>query len=331
MTFRLGSAGLALWFLLQSVYAQEPTCANGTVSVGILDSRGDVPPDLNVGAFVAQSDRRRLEITAARPDSGPKRVAILIDTSASMRKDVSVSGKMNLAYWAASDAIKRLPANVSIAVVGFSKEVDRKLDFSVPREKLASEIADREKSADTSPRGRTALLDAIEYVLGHIPNAGPGDVIYAITDGEDNHSHIKTSVLQTRLEATGVRLHLFLLQDFLFTGDPFPGSDDTMTLARATGGVVINVHPKISGTGVSGTTENFAVAPKQKQIMSDELTLLYRQTATPYLLDLKMPANFGKAYKWKLNVADQYRQKSTYLFYPREIVPCHKAPDKTER
>ena len=177
-------------------------------------------------------------------------------------------------------------------------------------------------------RGKTALRDAVKYVLDRIPNAAPGDVIYVITDGVDNRSRIGTSKLETRLEATGVRLHVFLLQDFLWTGDPFSGSDETTTLARATGGTVIGVIPVIHGTGTSGTTENFAVTPERQHIMSDELTLLYRQTATPYLLEVKMPAMLSKARKWKLNLADHQRRTSTYLFYPHQMVPCETVPQK---
>jgi len=253
------STGVTLILLLAcSLCAQEAPCTKRVIPVGILDSHGDVPHDLNANTFTAELDRKPFEITAAKLFSGPKRVAILLDTSGSMKNGVYSSGKAKLAYWVVADAVKRLPANVSIAVLGFNEKVDRTLDFSVPREQLAWELTEREKSPDSLVRGKTALWDAIEYVLDQIPNAAPGDAIYAITDGEDNRSQIKTAQLENRLQRAGVRLHLFLLRDFLFTGDPFPGSEDTMMLARATGGEVIEPHPTIHGTGTSGTTENFA-------------------------------------------------------------------------
>ncbi len=317
------STGVTLILLLAcSLCAQEAPCTKRVIPVGILDSHGDVPPDLNANTFTAELDRKPFEITAAKLFSGPKRVAILLDASGSMKNGVYSSGKAKLAYWVVADAVKRLPANVSIAVLSFNEKVDRKLDFSVPREQLASELTEREKSPDSVVRGKTALWDAIEYVLDQIPNAAPGDAIYAITDGEDNRSEIKTSQLENRLQRAGVRLHLFLLRDLLFTGDPFPGSDDTMMLARATGGEVIELHPTIHGTGTSGTTENFALSPERQQIVSDELTLLYRQTASPYFLDVELPAALRSSRSWTLNVADQRRRKSIYLFYPRQIAPC---------
>jgi len=314
---------VTLIFLLAcSLCAQESPCTKRIIPVGILDSHGDVPHDLSVNTFTAELDRKPLEITATTLFSGPKRVAILVDTSGSMKNGVYSDGKAKLAYWVVADAVKRLPTNVSIAVLGFNEQVDRKLDFSVSREQLASELTEREKSPDSLVRGKTALWDAIEYVLDQIPNAAPGDAIYVITDGEDNRSHIKTAQLENRLQRAGVRLHVFLLRDFLWTGDPFPGSDDTMMLARATGGAVIELHPRIHGTGTSGTTENFTLSPERQHIVSDELTLLYRQTASPYLLDVELPAVLKRSHSWKLNVVDQQRRKSIYLFYPRQIAPC---------
>ena len=317
------SIDVTLIFVLAcSLCAQDSPCTKRIIPVGILDSHGDVPRDLSVHTFTAELDRKPLEITAASMFSGPKRVAILVDTSGSMKNEVYASGKAKVAYWVAADAVKRLPANVSIAVLGFNEQVDRKLDFSVSREQLAAELTQREKSPDFLVRGKTALLDAIEYVLDQIPNAAPGDAIYAITDGEDNRSEIKTAQLENRLQRAGVRLHLFLLRDFLFTGDPFPGSDDSMMLARATGGTVIELHPRIHGTATSGTTENFTLSPERQRIVRDELTLLYRQTASPYLLDVELPAVLKRSRNWTLNVADEQRRKSTYLFYPHEIAPC---------
>jgi hypothetical protein len=317
------STGVTLIFLFTcSLCAQESPCTKRIIPVGILDSHGDVPRDLSVNTFTAELDRKPLEVTAATLFSGPKRVAILVDTSRSMRNEVYYSGKAKLAYWVVADAVKRLPANVSIAMLGFNEQVDRKLDFSISREQLTSELAEREKSPDSLVRGKTALWDGIEYVLNQIPNATPGDTIYAITDGEDNRSQIKTAQLENRLQRAGVRLQLFLLRDFLWTGDPFPGSDDTMMIARASGGAVIELHPRIHGTGTSGTTENFALSPERQQILSDELTLLYRQIASPYLLDMQLPAVLKRSRSWTLNVADQQRRKSIHLFYPRQIVPC---------
>ncbi len=123
-------------------------------------------------------------------------------------------------------------------------------------------------------------------------------------------------------QRAGVRLHVFLLRDFLWTGDPFPDSDDIMTLARATGGAVIELHPRIHRSVSSGTTENFTLSPERQQIVSDDLTLLYRQTANPYLLDMELPAVLKRSRGLKLSVVDQQRRKSMFLFYPRQIVPC---------
>jgi hypothetical protein len=325
---RVGTAILVVSLLVYSLCAQEPTSTKCTVPVGILDQHGDVPRDLSVGAFMAELDRKPLEITTARLYSGPRRVAILLDTSGSMRKGVYSSGKASLAYWVVADAITRLPADVSIAVVDFNERVDRKLDFSVSRGRVASEIKERAKSPDSSMRGKTALFDAIENVLDQVPNPTPGDAIYVITDGVDNRSHIGVAQLEKRLQQVGVRLHLFLLRDFLWTGNPLPGSSETMMLAHATGGAVIELDPTIHGTGTSGTTESFALSPERQRTVSDELALLYRQTYAPYLLEVKLPAVLNKQHNWKLNVADQERRKSMYLFYPRHIVPCERVQNK---
>ncbi len=130
------STAVALIFLLAracSLCAQESTCTKRIIPVGILDLHGVVPLDLGVNTFTAEFDRKPLEITAATLFTGPKRLAILMDTSGSMKNGVYSNGKAKLAYWVVADAVKRLPANVSIAVLGFNDQVDRKLDFSVSR------------------------------------------------------------------------------------------------------------------------------------------------------------------------------------------------------
>ena len=325
---RICRAALVIFFLACGLCAQDPACKTRSVTVGILDTHGVVPQDLTVNAFIARLGQKPLEITGARLYSGAKRVAILIDTSGSMRKDLHASGKSNLAYWVAADAIERLPKDVSIAVVGFSDHVHGTLDFSSSREQLADEIARRRKSAENSPHGRTALMDAVKYVIDHIPDAGPGDSIYVVTDGEENASRVGHSPLERELGAAGVRLSVFLMQDFLFNGELFPGTDEVLRLAKATGGTVIEIHPQIHGTGTSGTTENFSIPPERQQVITDELTVLYRQTARPYLFDLKLPSELKKPHKWKLEVADDQLRKSTYVFYPSEIFPCGTASKK---
>lgn len=315
--------GVTLIFLLTcSLCAQDSRCTTRIIPVGILDSHGAVPPALTINTFSAELDRKPLAITSATVLSGSNRVAILLDTSESMKEGGHVSGKAELAYWIAADAVKRLPASVSIALIGFNRQVDRTVDFSVSREQLTSELMQGKKSPASSLSGKTALRDAIEYVLDHIPNAAPGDAIYVITDGEDNRSQIDSAHLEHRLQRASVRLHVFLLRDFLWTGDPFPGSDDTAKLARSTGGTVIDFHPAMRET-YSGTTENFTVSPERQRILTAALTLLYRQTASPYLLGIELPGVLNGSHGWKLNVVDEQLRKSIHLSYPRQIGPCN--------
>jgi hypothetical protein len=316
---RAASCVTLIFLLASSLCAQDSPCTRRIIPVGILDSHGDVPRELSVSTFAAELDRKPLAITAATLFSGPTRVAILLDTSESME---DASGKAELAYWVAADAVKRLPSSVSIALLGFNKQVDRTLDFSVAREQLTSELTQRKKALSSSTRRKTALRDAVEYVLDHIPNAAPGDAIYVITDGEDNRSQINSAQLEDRLQRASVRLDVFLLRDFLWTGDRFPGSDDTAELARATGGTVIDVHPTMLRARYSSTTENFTVSPERQKLVSAALTLLYRQTASPYLLGIELPGDLKRSRGWKLNVVDQQLRKSISLSYSRQIGPC---------
>ena len=319
---RAASSVTLIFLLACSLCAQESPCTRRIIPVGILDSHGEVPRELSVNAFAAELDRKPLAITAATLFSGPNRVAILLDTSESMKEGMHASGKAELAYWVAADALKRLPASGSIALLGFNKQVDGTLDFSASREQLTSELTQRKKALSSSTGRKTALRDAIEYVLDHIPDAAPGDAIYVITDGEDNRSQIDSAHLEDRLQRASVRLSVFLLRDFLFTGDAFPGSDDTAQLARATGGTVIDFHPTMLRARYSSTTENFSVSPERQELISTALTLLYRQTASPYLLNIEVPAGVKRSRGWKLNVVDQRLRKSISLSYPRHIGSC---------
>lgn len=319
---RAASSVRFIFLLACSLYAQESPCTRRIIPVGVLDSHGEVPRELSVNTFSAELDHKPLAITAATLFSGPNRVAILLDTSESMKEGMNASGKAELAYWVAADAVKRLPASVSIALLGFDKQVDGTLDFSASREQLTSELTQRKKALSSSIGRKTALRDAIEYVLEHIPNAAPGDAIYVIMDGEDNRSQIESAQLEDRLQRASVRLDVFLLRDFLWNGDPFPGSDDTAKLARATGGTVIDFHPTMLRARYSSTTENFTVSPARQELVSAALTLLYRQTASPYLLGIELPGVLKRSRGWKLNVVDQQLRKSISLSYPRQIGSC---------
>jgi hypothetical protein len=325
---RFGTVAIFLSLAASALCVQETPCPVRSVAIGILDRNGNVPHDLSAAIFHAELNRKPLEITAARVYSGPKRVAILVDTSPSMKRSTYSAGKSRLAYRTAADAVKRLPKDFSIAFLTFDRQVDRLLDFSVPREQIAAELAEHEQQPDTLVKGKTALRDAVEYALDNMPNPTPGDAIYLITDGEDNSSRINSAELQQRLEYAGVRLYVFLLRDFLFTGDPLPGGDETATLARATGGTSVEVHPVLQGTGTSGTTEDFTLTPARQRIINEELSLLYRQLISPYLLDVRLPAVLNEPASWNLEVADRQLKRSLYLFYPRQIAPCQRQSEK---
>lgn len=317
--------GMALLLSVGQALSQTSTqsCLIRTIPIAILNDKGEVPLDLTSSSLSLKMGRATAKINDLRLDSGPKRVALVLDTSGSMNSgNYNGAEKIRLATKVVGDALTYLPDSISLGLITFDVTVHGKLAFSLSRQQLTAEIVDLQQRATKLPRGETALLDAVETALDTIPNPSPGDVIFGITDGEDNSSHVRRKKLEHRLQQVGVRLFLFLLRDYPNTLYE-PATEDIEQLAAATGGSVLSVRANVRGSMLSGHTSDFQLTAGQLRAVDKDVHVMFGLIEHPYLAQVKMPEDFTSPRPLKLTFSDPKYGKSLRLTYPREIVPCH--------
>ncbi len=303
--------------------AQDPPCPERTFPLSIIGRDGNIPLDLSTKDIEIESRHKLLQVDHLRLGTGPKHVAILLDTSGSMHGGYDhAQAKMLLATTALMDALKNLPENVSIALFTFNAGVQSEFDFSAQRQQIVAAAADIRKRADSLPRGRTALWDAIASALGSVPHAAPGDAIYAITDGDDNSSRVSRETVEHQLQVAGVRLYLFLLPEVFNGGLVYAPSQEARGLAESTGGAVLRVPSNVLATLSIGHTTDFALTAEQQRAVAAASSSMYRLMSSPYLVDVNVPATLKKPQGWKLILTDAKVRQNVYVYFPRQLVPC---------
>ena len=239
---------------------------------------------------------------------------ILLDSSGSM---TFPSEKWRLARLLAGDIVVYAAAPAQLALVTFSGEIHGVDGFSVSR----SALLDKMRRIDDPKQlgGTTGIADAIAKALDLLSPAQPGDSIYLITDGGDNHSKHKLWQLREALTASGTRLFAFLLLDPMAGGDG-PDAQDFRTLANDSGGAVakFGVQHRVIGF------PQWDLEPRTRAAISLGAEVLYRQMENTYRLELELPSVLSKVQKWKLDIVDTQgrKQKDVDVIYPHELFPC---------
>jgi uncharacterized protein with von Willebrand factor type A (vWA) domain len=223
------------WAGAQATPPKSTSCLEPTIAIGLMPEKRDRPPDLKNATFRATVGGQAVQVLSASPGPPPRHVLLLIDTSGSMSPQGNAPSKVELAFLLAADAVKRLPASTSVAVMFFGKR-EETFGFDTTREELTRILRPDQRSVLAMTKGTTALRDAIYDALRFIPSPQPGDVIYVFTDGGDNQSTSREQAVRHALQAAGVRLFAFM------TIDPAPPAPD-----EREGPQSINSLVKVSG------------------------------------------------------------------------------------
>ena len=152
-----------------------------------------------------------MEILSVNRDAGPRRIVIALDASGSMR-DV-----WRLELFAA-EGLLNSDRDSSFALLTFSTQIDRRIDFTQDRKKLLKDLAELEVPSNGNPKGMTALRDGLAAAVDLLQPVQSGDAVFLVSDGGDNASQLKDSPLKDALVRSGVRLFA------LITGEDFRGS-----------------------------------------------------------------------------------------------------------
>jgi hypothetical protein len=309
-------------------WGQGDACRHRTIPVSVVRNDNVSVNPLSIANFEGTYRKKQIRIASATFNHMPLRVILLIDVSGSMRDPRSESN-WNLMEDVAEDLLAGLPPDSEIGLGFFSKEIEPIVRPTTDRKALLDQIEGLR--ARKSSLAKTALWAAILDSLKMFGSPHLGDVIYVITDGEDNQNKVTATQVAQTLNETGVRLFAFLFQKQGFDALRLPPNTsspiDVARVSEDTGGRAIGFSTYYNG-------EYFAGIPAQDSARVDKsgkptwlgshLRSQYQQMLNFYQIDIDLPETVDKPRDWKLDLVgfDKSQMDILVLKYPRMLVPC---------
>ncbi len=306
--------------------AEPSTCGSNhrVVPVNVLDKEGNQVWGLTAADFRAEFRGQPVQMVSVEKDTKPRRVIILLDASGSM---MTLPAKWTLARLVAADLATHAPTQFEVSLMAFASQVFLKVTPGEGRKAIAERMVDfpSDEYKKTPKSGRTGLFEAIEEAAEELMR--PGDVLYVITDGQDNASHISHRKLEQDLLAMGARVFGFVFAWRglrLATNQPVQGPSEAYQLFESSGGNQVSFpHDR---PAVDRREANFVynLDPGQRSELAAVVRKLYPQMAEFYGVEVGLPLGVDKARGWKLEVVDAQgkRRKDLTVLYPRKLVPC---------
>jgi hypothetical protein len=285
------------------------TCQTRNVVVNVRDKSGKLIVGLPPEAFRVTLHGQTLKVLSSKVEIAPRRVVLVLDASGSMTGD---QGSWYFARVVAQNMVFS-PDVVRMALVVFARDVLEVMDFSHTPKEIFSRITQLSDGQKFVPPGRhqTALRDAILSAANLMGTQRPGDAIYAITDGDDNSSHVSIERLERELTARGTRFFAVVFENAYFPihESLLRGVLDMKDLARNTGGWGV-VAEAVGGIGFR------RLAPALQQLY-DQITDFYQLAVSP-------PSSLKKETQWSIDLVDSrgQKRKDVTVYFPRELPPC---------
>jgi von Willebrand factor type A domain len=221
-------------------------CASRTVTVNVRDRQGNFITGLSPSSFLVTQNGMPITVSSADMEVGP-RVVLLLDVSGSM---TSQPAKWQTVKLVSEHMVLSSRNSFRVALVLFASDVVETLDFTHSGKEILERVRQLGDGQSVARKGKrqTALLDAAlrAGTLFGMPEAG--DAIFVITDGGDNESHIRSSEVEQKLSAAGVRFFAFVLSDeyVAAVSELMEAKEMLFDLARWTAGAVLEVDPPVS-------------------------------------------------------------------------------------
>jgi len=237
--------------------------------------------------------------------TGPLRVMLLIDSSASMRP---IRGTTNwgVGLPTAGIALDAVPRNATVSVATFAKHLKLTTwqDWSEARDTLLA-------LQDEVPNRTTALYGALNESVAAFGEPRLGDTIFLITDGLENSSKEMLSTVVANLVAHGIRVFVFLAappehKELVESW----ALEDAEAVTGNTGGMLFR-FPISKQWVASG--EAAAMANRIQSAM-----------AHSYLVEIKLANPLTKRAKLKLETS--LDPKRYTVAFPRRLEPCAASP-----
>ena len=320
---------LALLLCGAEIWGQDAPCLRRTVIVNVVTEAGFPVRDLVLNDFSAKLGSKPVGLLSLTPQTASPRIVLVLDASRSMSSGLAL---WETARQVAIDLVTKAPEASSIALIVFGSQVVVRVDFTQGRMAVLEQLLLLQPGKNILMKGRlTALWDALLEAVQILQPAMPGDVIYAITDGEDNYSRTRPTEIEHRLIASGVRMFINIPFIFVKASDPFlvnlnPTPEEfnapreISKLTEAIGGAVFYGPPSILLQKPS---------PDEKYLaqLSAAVAPLYEQMKNYYQLDIDLPVEVDKARASKLELVKtpDKKRKGLRLVYPRKLLPCRES------
>jgi Mg-chelatase subunit ChlD len=281
--------------------------------VTVSDKSGPVM-NLNRGSFQLESKSLALRVITAAPRNRPPRAMLVVDISGSMRG----LGKSEVVAALARGIIDAAPPNAPLALVTFNEQIRDRFDFSASKEILIQKLEAISREAVPSKGVRTALLDALTEAAEMFGVPQPADVVFLISDGGDNRSRTRASVLRRSLLERGLRVYSFAPSELMLpTEEERLGLEELLNLSRDTGGRPM----PLENSSFSGHWNNF---PKALALSAEMGRYTYVLAASTYELEIDMdrPIERPVTLKLKIIASDGKELRNLQPLYPHELMPC---------
>ena len=308
---------LSMVVLCPPAFGQE----RRVIPVSVIDKDGKIVAGLTAENFRGKFRGKRVKIQTVNSDFESRQVAILVDVSTSM----SDYPRVHEAAWkAAHDAATILSARHAVSLLTFTDKVVQEVGFRRGRKALLERIGVL-ASRPSRVEARTAIYGAVRDVLTYLPEISFGDVIYVITDADDNQSQIDWQELEPALARRGVRLFYVCLPTApapMEAGLLGEMAVDCRRLAEASGG---RGYSPPGGRLLYPSAQLIFPSLSVEKVIEEGRKLIPLMENL-YTIELELPFVVERSGKWKLEVVDERgkKMKGVKVIYPRLLVPLQR-------
>jgi hypothetical protein len=298
-----------LSFVSSFCFGQSPSCSKtffvatfvGEKNDPLVVSAHDIRVRIGDGLVAPES----LNVA---PLSAPPRIVIVLDMSGSMRE------RWEASILSAIGMVKASSPSAPIGLVAFNEKL-----ATVPISRQHSEIEHELRVAQAiHPKGRSSVIDAVELALRMLTPPQPGDALFIVSDGADNHSHLKYRILEQEVLRSRARLFLVApTSENASDPEEIMGPADLIALAEESGGEIFRLDV------------NFASKePTRSQQVTEILGILnnriYQKLLRPELIEVTMIPTSERLLS--LRVESLEPGKSMRITAPKKVPACSVSP-----
>jgi len=251
------------------------------VPVTIMDGMNRLVKGLDRNNFEVYEGESQQEIRYFSSEDAPVSIGIIMDISGSM------ASKIARAREAVMEFLNTANPQDEFFMITFSDKPKEISDFTQRVEDVQSKLL------YTSPKGRTALLDAVYLGISKMRQAKyQRKALLIISDGGDNHSRYTEREITSLVKEADVMIYAVGIYDHQFmTLEEFLGPDLLHNISEVTGGFAFSIdNPK----DLTNVARGIGV------MLRNQYLLGYRPTSAP--LD-------GKWHKIKIKLKQPWKVK----------------------